>query len=88
MNWTHIPSTEFRCNVTILNYNVKNHYQFAISANSRRLLSNGTNSYHQSNCKSSGMVWESCTIQNNISMKIDPWTAYEGPWTALNGLGP
>jgi len=70
MNWTHVPSSEFRCNVTILNYNVKNHYQFAISANSRRLLSNGTNGYHQSNCKSSGMVWESCTIQNNISMKI------------------
>ncbi|XP_008178335.1 cytokine receptor-like isoform X1 [Acyrthosiphon pisum] len=69
MNWTHVPSSEFRCNVTILNYNVNNHYQFAISANSRRLLSNGTNSYHQSNCKSSGMVWESCTIQNNITAR-------------------
>jgi len=70
MNWTHVPSSEFRFNVTICNYNDKNHYQFAISANSRRLLSNGTNSYHQINWSSSGMVWESCTIQNNLSMKI------------------
>lgn len=69
MNWTHVPSSEYRCNVTIFNYNVKKHYQFAISANSRRLVSNGTNSYHQTNCNSSGMVWESCTIQNNITAR-------------------
>jgi len=68
MNWTHIPSSEFRYNVTISNYDIKNHYQFAISVNSRCLLSNETNSYHHCNC--SGMVWESCTIQNNISIKI------------------
>jgi hypothetical protein len=68
VNWTHVPGSEFRYNVTILNYNAKNHYQFAISANSRRLLSNESNP--QNNFNSSGMVWESCTIQNNISKKI------------------
>ncbi|XP_025196270.1 cytokine receptor-like [Melanaphis sacchari] len=69
VNWTHVPGTEFRRNVTILNYSANNHYQFAISANSRRLLSNDTNSYHQNNYNSSGMVWESCTIQNNITAR-------------------
>ncbi|XP_026821752.1 cytokine receptor-like isoform X1 [Rhopalosiphum maidis] len=67
VNWTHVPGSEFRYNVTILNYNAKNHYQFAISANSRRLLSNESNP--QNNFNSSGMVWESCTIQNNITAR-------------------
>lgn len=70
MDWTHVPSSELRCNITILNYNVNNYYRFAISSNNERLVRNGTNSYNQINYKSSGMVWESCTIQNNISMKI------------------
>ncbi|KAF0749600.1 Uncharacterized protein FWK35_00019871 [Aphis craccivora] len=69
VNWTHVPGSEFRYNVTILNYNVKNHYRFAISANSHRLLSNETNCYHQNNSNSSGMVWESCTIQNNTTSR-------------------
>ncbi|KAL4103291.1 hypothetical protein QTP88_018668 [Uroleucon formosanum] len=69
MDWTHVPSSELRCNITILNYNVNNYYRFAISSNNERLVRNGTNSYNQINYKSSGMVWESCTIQNNINAR-------------------
>ncbi|XP_015374599.1 PREDICTED: cytokine receptor-like [Diuraphis noxia] len=72
MNWTHVPSSEFRSNVTIFNYKDNNFYQFAISSNRRRLLSNGTNNYNKIYWNSSGMVemvWESCTIQNNLSAR-------------------
>lgn len=69
MNWKHIPSTESCYNVTVSDHTKI--YQFAISANSKMTSksNNLINRVYQSTPSSSGMVWASCTVLHNKSMK-------------------
>jgi len=68
MNWKHIPSTESCYNVTVSDH--MKIYQFAISANSKIINKNSLVSLYQPTSTSSGMVWASCTVLHNKSMKI------------------
>lgn len=70
MNWKHIPSSESCYNVTVMDH--MKIYQFAISANSKGLPKNDFHSLYQpTTSSSSGMVWASCTVLHNKSMKIN-----------------
>lgn len=69
MNWKHVPSSESCYNITVMD-DMKI-YQFAISANSKDLPKNDIRSLYKSKTTSSGMVWASCTVLHNKSMKIN-----------------